>query len=155
MTLALAFFIGLLNGGRTFLAIALVAWSAAFGWLDIAGTPLGWLGAPAPAAVLTLLAMGELYGDKQPGMGNRTRKAALAARVLFGALAGAVVAIGAVVTASAWAGAAMGAMGAAIGTFATFRLRAALANRFGRDLPAALIEDALLIAGIAAVIALA
>ncbi|WP_260482743.1 DUF4126 domain-containing protein [Sphingomicrobium flavum] len=155
MTLALAFFIGLLTGGRAFLAIALVAWSAAFGWLDAAGTALGWLGAPAPAAILTLLAMGELYGDKQASMGNRTARAPLAARIVLGALAGGLVALGASVTASPWAGAAMGALGAAIGTFATFRLRAWLATRLGRDLRAALIEDALLIAGIVAVVALA
>lgn len=155
MTLALAFFIGFLGGGRTFLAAAMVAWSAAFGWLDIAGTALGWLGAPAPAAILTLLAMGELYGDKQPKMGDRTRKPALAARVVVSALVGAMVALGAAVTASPWAGAGMGALGAAIGTFATFRLRAALARKLGRDLPAALIEDLLLIGGIALVIALA
>lgn len=155
MTLALAFFIGFLNGARTFLAIALVAWSAAFGWLDIGGTALTWLGAPAPAAILTLLALGELYGDKQPKMGDRTRKPALAARIVMGALAGGAVALGAGEPASGWAGAGIGALGAAIGTFATFRFRAACARKLGKDLPAALLEDAILIAGIAAIIALA
>ena len=155
MTLGLAFLIGFLNGARTFLAIAMVAWSAAFGWLDIGGTALSWLGAPAPAAILTLLALGELYGDKQPSMGNRTRKVALAARVVMGALAGAAVALGASEVASAWAGAALGALGAAVGTFATFRFRAVCADKFGKDLPSALLEDALLIGGIAAIIALA
>lgn len=155
MTLGLAFLIGFLNGARTFLAIAMVAWSAAFGWLDIGGTGLSWLGAPAPAAILTLLALGELYGDKQPSMGDRTRKAALAARIVMGALAGAALALGASDPASGWAGAGLGGLGAAIGTFATFQFRAICAAKFGKDLPAAMLEDALLIGGIAAVIALA
>ena len=72
-----------------FLAIALVAWSAAFGWLDIGGTVIGWLGAPAPAAILTLLALGELYGDKRPEAPNRTISYGLAGRIVTGALAGA------------------------------------------------------------------
>ncbi|NNC46826.1 MAG: DUF4126 domain-containing protein [Sphingomonas sp.] len=152
MTLGLAFLIGFLNGARTFLAPALVAWSAAFGWLDIAGTGLGWLGAPAPAAILTLLALGELYGDKRPEAPNRTISYGLAGRIVMGALSGAAIAMGAVDPASGWAGAGLGALGAAIGTFATLRARLWLAAKFGKDLPAALAEDALLIAAIALLI---
>lgn len=152
MTLGLAFLIGFLNGARTFLAPALVAWSAAFGWLDIAGTGLGWLGAPAPAAILTLLALGELYGDKRPEAPNRTISYGLAGRIAMGALSGAAIAMGAVDPASGWAGAGLGALGAAIGTFATLRARLWLAAKFGKDLPAALAEDALLIAAIALLI---
>lgn len=155
MTLALAFFIGFLSGARTFLAPALVAWSAAFGWLDIGGTWLSWLGAPAPAAILTLLAFGELYGDKQPQAPNRTVSYALVGRIVMGALSGTVIALGAADPAMGWAGAAIGALGAAIGTFATLRFRLWLAGKFGKDLPAALLEDALLIAGIAILIYLA
>lgn len=152
MTLGLAFLIGFLNGARTFLAPALVAWSAAFGWLDIAGTGLGWLGAPAPAAILTLLALGELYGDKRPEAPNRTISYGLVGRIAMGAVTGAAIAMGAVDPASGWAGAALGALGAAIGTFATLRARLWLAGKFGKDLPAALTEDALLIAAIALLI---
>ena len=155
MTLALAFLIGFFNGARAFLAIAMVAWSAAFGWLDIAGTGLGWLGAPAPAAILILLAMGELYGDKRPEAPNRTVSYGLAGRVVLGALSGAALALGAADPASGWAGAGLGALGAAIGTFATLRLRLWLAAKFGKDLPAALLEDAFLIVTIAAIISLA
>ncbi|WP_265587192.1 DUF4126 domain-containing protein [Sphingomicrobium arenosum] len=154
MTLLLAFIAGFLNGPRTFAPVALVAWSAAFGWLDIAGTGLGWLGAPAPAALLTLLALGELYGDKVTTR-SRTWVPAVIGRAAMGALVGGAIALGASDPASGWLGAALGATGAVIGTYATLPLRLALAKRFGRDLPAALIEDAIVIAGIVGIVALA
>lgn len=154
MTLLLAFLAGFLNGPRTFAPVALVAWSAAFGWLDIAGTGLGWLGAPAPAALLTLLALGELYGDKSTTT-MRTVWFALVGRALLGALVGAAIALGAQDPASGWLGAVLGAIGALVGTYATLPLRLGLGKRLGSDLPAALIEDALVIGGIAAIIALA
>ncbi|MBW0144202.1 DUF4126 family protein [Sphingomicrobium clamense] len=132
--------IGFASGSRTFLAIALTAWAVSFGWVDTGVTFFDWLGAPALAAVLTLLAFGELYGDKQPQMGARTRFPALLARLLAGGIAGGALAAGADM---AWLGVGMGAGAALIGTFATYRMRKWLAGRLGRDLPAALFEDAL------------
>ncbi|MCJ7421430.1 DUF4126 domain-containing protein [Sphingomicrobium astaxanthinifaciens] len=153
LVLALALVAGLLNGPRTFAPVALVAWSAAFGWLDVAGTWLGWLGAPAPAALLTLLALGELYGDKVTTR-SRTWLPGMIARAVMGALVGAGIALGASDPAPGGWGALLGALGALVGTPATLPLRLALARRLGRDLPAALIEDAIVIGGIAAIIAL-
>ncbi len=154
MTLLLALLAGVLNGPRTFAAIALVAWSAAFGWLDIAGTGLGWLGAPAPAALLTLLALGELYGDKVTTR-KRTWVPAVIGRSAMGALVGGAIALGASDPASGWLGAALGALGALVGTYATLPLRLSLGKRFGRDLPAALLEDAFVIGGIILIVSFA
>ncbi|MCM8557809.1 DUF4126 domain-containing protein [Sphingomicrobium sediminis] len=154
MTLALAFLIGFLNGPRTFAPIALVAWSAAFGWLDIAGTGLGWLGAAAPAAILTLVALGELYGDKHTDR-SRTWVPAVIGRVVMGAVAGAALALGAADPAVGLVGAGLGAVGALIGTYATLPLRLRLAKKWGKDLPAALIEDAVVIGGTVLLIFLA
>ncbi|WP_343344161.1 DUF4126 family protein [Sphingomicrobium sp. XHP0239] len=143
--------IGFLTGARTFAPIAMVAWASAFGWLDIAGTGLGWLGAAAPAAILTLLAMGELYGDKLPQAGNRTVWFALLGRIVVGALAAAALALGASAPTSAVSGGIAGAVGAAIGTFVTFRARQGLIERQGR-IAGALIEDAFVLLGTAAII---
>ena len=147
MTILAILLVGLLTGARTFAPVALVAWASAFGWLDSAGTWVGWLGTPAAAAVLTLLALGELYGDKQPEAGNRTVWLALVGRMVVGALAGAAVALGADAALSGAMGAGLGAAAAAVGTFITFHFRAFCADRMGKDLPAALLEDALVIGG--------
>ena len=158
--LALCAALGFLTGARTFAPVAMVAFAATYGWLDVSGTGLAWLGNVAPTAILILLAMGELYGDKLPDAPNRTVWYALTGRIVIGALAGLVVALhvsrGAMAMgANMWwetvAGAIAGGVGAAIGTFVTFRARAGLIARHGA-IPAALIEDAFVILGTAAII---
>ena len=144
MFLLLAAAVGFLTGARTFVPIALLAFAATYGWLDLTGSGLGWLGNVAPVAILILLAMGELYGDKQPDAGNRTNPIALIGRIAVGALAGAALALGAQAGASGPMAAVAGGVGAAIGTFLTFRARAGLIERHGR-LVGALIEDAFVI----------
>ncbi|MEN3972285.1 DUF4126 family protein [Sphingomicrobium sp. XHP0235] len=141
LLLLLAAAVGFLTGARTFVPIAIVAFAATYGWLDLTGTGLGWLGNVAPVAILILLAMGELYGDKQPDAGNRTNRVALVGRIAVGALAGAALALGAQAGASGPAAAVAGGVGAAIGTCLTFRARAGLIERHGR-IAGALIEDA-------------
>ena len=57
-------------------------------------------------------------------------------RILLGAFAGALLMI------DSWIiGAILGAVGAVLGTYGGADIRARLAKSFGRDLPAALIED--------------
>ena len=57
-------------------------------------------------------------------------------RILLGAFAGALLMI------DSWIiGAILGAVGAVLGTYGGADIRARLARAFGRDLPAALIED--------------
>jgi uncharacterized membrane protein len=52
-------------------------------------------------------------------------------------------------------GALVGAVGAVIGTLGGAAARASMARAFGRDLPAALIEDAVAIGGALAIVCLA
>ena len=151
LLLALAAAVGFLTGARTFAPVAMIAFAATYGWLDLSGTGLAWLGNVAPTAILILLAMGELYGDKQPQAGDRTVWFAWLGRILVGALAGAVLVLGSAMPASGLAGAVAGAVGAAVGTFVTFRARAGLIERQG-PIAGALIEDAFVILGTAAII---
>jgi uncharacterized membrane protein len=117
----------------------LVAWSARLGGLAI-NDSVGWLAWTPTVAIFTLLALVELAYDKSPRARSRKRPPALVARMLFSALVGF-----AVMPAMAWLAAALSTAGAFIGTHALHTCRARLNTAFGRDLPAALIEDTLII----------
>lgn len=149
--LILAFFLGVIAGLRTFTAPAAVAWAAVSGRLALADTPLAFLGSPVAAWILTGLAALELVGDKLPKTPSRKAPGPFVARVVSGALCGAAVGWPAD---QALAGAVAGALGAALGTLGGYAARMRLARRFGRDLPAAVLED-LVAAGVAVLIVLA
>jgi uncharacterized membrane protein len=140
--LLLAFVIGIVAGLRTFTAPAAVSWGARLGWLHLAGTPLAFLGAAVTPWIFTLLALFELYSDQRPGMGSRKAPPAFIARIVSGAFCGAAIGAGAGALAG---GLVSGALGAVAGTLGGYEFRARLARAFGRDLPAALVEDVLAI----------
>ena len=140
--LLLAFVIGIVAGLRTFTAPAVVSWGARVGWLHLAGTPFAFLGAAVTPWVFTLLALFELFMDQKPGMGSRKAPPAFIARIVSGAFCGAALGAGA---GALPGGAVAGALGAVAGTLGGYEFRARLAKAFGRDLPAALLEDALAI----------
>ena len=143
----LALLIGVVAGLRTFTAPAAVSWAARLGALPLQGTPLAFLGYTATPYVITLLALIELYADQTPNMMSRKAPASFAIRVISGALCGAAVgAAGGSLT----GGLIAGAIGAVIGTLQGYDARIRLAKMFGKDLPAALIED--LVAVIAAIL---
>lgn len=144
MIYLLAVAIGLVAGLRAMTAPAAVSLAAWAGWFSLEGTPLAFLASPWAAGLLTLLALVELFGDTRPSTASRKVPVQFGARLLTGALAGA--AIGAQATMLV-PGLIAGIVGAVIGTYAGAALRAALAKAFGRDLPAALIEDVIAIGG--------
>ena len=139
-TIALALLIGVVAGLRTLTAPAAISWAASLGWLDLSGTWLALFGHPWAPWILTALALAELFNDKLPSTPSRTVPTQFGARILTGALSGA--AIGASAGALA-AGLLAGVVGAVIGTLGGRAVRARLAATFKRDLPAALIEDAI------------
>ncbi|HSI41297.1 MAG TPA: DUF4126 domain-containing protein [Xanthobacteraceae bacterium] len=145
-----ALLIGVIAGLRAMTAPAAVSWAAALGWLPLQGTPLAFLGASITPYVLTVLALGELVTDQLPSTPSRKVPAQFGARLVTGGLAGA--AIGAA-GGSLVGGLVAGLVGAVIGTFAGSAARGRLAASFGRDLPAALIEDAVAIGGAALIVA--
>ena len=140
----LAFLVGVVAGLRSLTAPAVVSWAARLGWLSLAGTPLAWLGGAVTPWIFSVAALGELVNDKLPTAGSRKAPPAFAARVVMGALSGA--AIGAAGHAVAL-GLVAGIVGAVAGTFGGYEFRARLARAAGgRDLPIALLEDAIAIA---------
>jgi uncharacterized membrane protein len=140
--LVLAFLIGIVAGLRALTAPAAVSWAAHLGLLPLQGTPLAWLGYAFTPYIFTVLALGELINDKLPKTPSRTVPPQFIARVISGALVGA--AIGAAGQ-SLVLGLIVGAIGAVAGTLGGAALRSKLAGLFGKDLPAALLEDAIAI----------
>jgi uncharacterized membrane protein len=142
MLYLLALLIGVVAGLRAMMAPAAVAWGAYLGWLPVAGTWAGFMGHWIAVAIFTVLALVELVTDQLPSTPSRKVPQQFGARLVSGAFAGAIIgtAGGALI-----AGLIAGIIGAAIGTYGGAEVRAALARAFGRDLPAALIEDAVAI----------
>jgi len=139
-----AFLIGVIAGLRAFIAPAAVSWAAKLGWLSLAGTPLAFLGFKATPWIFTPLALFELVNDQLPKTPSRKVPAQFIPRVLIGAMCGA--AIGASLD-SLWLGLVCGTVGAVAGTLGGAAVRGKLAALFGKDLPAALIEDVVALVG--------
>ena len=135
--------IGAVAGLRTVVAPAAVSWAASAANRPLRGTSLFFLGEPVSATIFAALALGELVTDKLPATPSRLTPFQLGARLLSGALCGA--AIGAP-RRSSMRGLVCGAAGAAVGAFAGHAARTSLTRVVGRT-PAALIEDAVAIAG--------
>ncbi|WP_395452642.1 DUF4126 domain-containing protein [Azospirillum melinis] len=139
LALALAFLIGAVAGSRTLIAPAAVSWAAYGGWLDVSGSWLFFLGHPVSPWVFTAMALAELVVDKLPATPSRKLPFPFASRIAGGAIAGA--AIGA--NAGFWIGGLVaGGIGAVVGTLVGYAARMRMAAAFGRDRPAALLEDA-------------
>ena len=145
MTLyALALLIGVVAGLRAMTAPAAASWAAHLGLAPVAGTPLAFMGAALTPWIFTALAIGELITDQLPRTPSRKVPIQFGGRIISGALSGATIgaAGGALV-----AGLVLGIVGAVIGTLGGYEVRVRLARLFGRDWPAALIEDFVAIAG--------
>lgn len=150
LILLLALAIGVVAGLRSLTAPAVVAWGAYLGWLDLHGTWASWMGNIITAIVFTVLAVGELVNDKLPKTPARTAPPIFAARIITGGLAGAVLGAW-----PHWTFSALGAgiIGAVLGTFGGYQARKRLAAVAGKDLPIALLEDAVAILGGFAIVA--
>jgi uncharacterized membrane protein len=140
-----ALLIGVIAGLRAMTAPAVASWAACCGWLHLDGTWLAFLGYRWTPWILTLLALGELVTDQLPSTPARTVPVQFGTRIVAGAVSGAAIGLGGGVP---WIGALVaGAIGAVVGTLGGRAVRAKLAAAFGRDRPAALLEDAVAIGG--------
>lgn len=144
MLYLLTLLIGVIAGLRTMTAPAAVAWGGYLGWLPLAGTWAGFVGHWITVAIFSVLALAELVADQLPSTPSRKVPQQFGARLVGGAFAGAVIGTtgGAVI-----GGLIAGLIGAVIGTYGGAALRARMAAAFGRDLPAALVEDVIAIVG--------
>lgn len=140
--IVLALVVGIIAGLRAAMALVAVSWAAALGRLDLSGSWLAFLGWRYTPWIVSLLAIGELITDQLPSTPSRKVPAQFGARVIAGGVAGGAIGIGLGALAI---GVVLGVVGAVIGTYGGAALRARLAAAFGRDLPAALIEDVIAI----------
>jgi uncharacterized membrane protein len=151
MVLLLALLIGVVAGLRAMTAPAAVSWAAHAGMLNLQGSALAWLGYAWTPWILTVFAIGELITDQLPTTPSRKVPVQFGTRILAGALSGAAIGIPA---GSLIGGAVAGAIGAIVGTIGGAAARGKLAAAFGKDTPAALIEDAVAIGTAVAIITL-
>ena len=150
MFLLLALLIGIIAGLRAMTAPAAVAWGAALGWFDVSQTPLAFMGYQWTPWIFTVLAIVELISDQLPTTPSRKVPMQFGARVIMGGLAGATIgAAGGMLI----AGLVAGVVGAVLGTYGGAAARGSLARAFGRDLPAALIEDVVAVGGAILIVA--
>ncbi|MBD1876487.1 DUF4126 domain-containing protein [Nodosilinea sp. FACHB-131] len=151
MVYFLALLIGVIAGLRTMTAIAAVSWAAYLGYLNLDGSWLAFLGYRFTPWILSALALGEFVTDQLPSTPSRKVPVQFGARILSGAISGAAIAL----PSGTWVGGLIaGAVGAVIGTLGGAAARSRLAKALGRDLPAALIEDAIAIVGAVLVVGL-
>lgn len=150
MVYLLAVMIGVVAGLRAMTAPAAVSIGAWLGLFSLAGTPLAFMASCWTAIFLALLAVGELVSDQLPRTPSRKVPVQFGARLLTGGLSGG--AIGALAGLLV-PGLIAGVVGAVLGTYGGAAFRAWLAGRFGRDLPAGLVEDLVAICGAAAIVA--
>lgn len=156
LVLLLALLIGVVAGLRSLTAPAVVAWAAFLGWLNFGPLGLGhtwasWTANIITVVVLTILAVAELVSDKLPKTPPRTAPPAFGARLVMGGFAGAVIG-----AAPHWTFTALGAgvIGAVLGTLGGYQARKRLVAAIGgKDLPIALLEDAIAILGGFAILA--
>lgn len=138
--LLFAFGIGAVAGLRALTAPAAVSWAARLGWLNLAGSPLSFMGSPIAVAIFSLAAVGELVNDLLPKTPKRTAPAPLIARIVMGGLAGACLSVSG--GQPLLQGAALGGIGGAFGAFAGYQARTRLVSALKvKDAFIAVLED--------------
>jgi uncharacterized membrane protein len=144
MIVVVSLLIGVVAGLRAMTAPAGVSWAAYLGWIDLSQSWLAFLGYSWTPWIFTVLAIAELINDQLPNTPSRKVPPQFAARVIMGALSGAALGASAGMLV---VGLIAGVVGAVAGTYGGAAVRGQLAASFGRDLPAALIEDAVAVVG--------
>jgi uncharacterized membrane protein len=137
---AFAFGIGFASGLRALTPVAVVAWAAHLGWLNLSNSPFAFMGSIITVVILSLLAVFELIQDPLPRTPKRTAPVPLGARILTGGLCGACLC--AAGSQALLIGAILGGVGAVIGAFAGYGTRRRLVAALNiKDIIVALLED--------------
>lgn len=145
LVLLMALLIGVVAGLRSLTAPAVVAWAVFLTWFNMQGTWAAWVGNIITVIVLSVLAVAELVNDKLPKTPSRTAPPVFVVRIILGGFAGAVIGTA---WGYRWGGVGAGVLGAVLGTIGGYQARTRLvAVVGGRDLPIALLEDAVAIGG--------
>jgi len=133
-----AFFLGTATGLRTLMGIAVVSWGARVGYIHVEHSWLAFLGYAFTPYILSLMAIGEIINDKLPKTPSRLVPPQFIGRIVMGTLCGTALGLS---TGHLLVGVVSGAAGSVAGTLGGAKARGLGANLFGRDLPAALLED--------------
>jgi uncharacterized membrane protein len=145
LVLLMALLIGVVAGSRSLTAPAVVSWAAYLNWFHFEHTWASWVGNIVTVVILSLLAVAELVNDKLPKTPSRTAPPVFAVRIITGAFTGAVIGTA---WGYRWGGLGAGIVGAVLGTLGGYQARKRLvAATGGKDLPIALLEDAVAIGG--------
>lgn len=150
--LVLCFLIGVIAGLRALTAPTVVSWAARLGWIDLSTTPLAFLGFAYTPYILSLLALGELVNDKRASTPSRKIPPQFITRIIMGGFSGAALGLSHQVLGL---GLVAGAIGAVAGTLGGAEVRGGLARAVGKDLPVALLEDAIAVGGGLLIVSLA
>jgi uncharacterized membrane protein len=113
--------LGVVTGMRTFVPMAVLCWFSYRGTLGVEDTWAAWTGHLTVVILFTVLAAGELAGDKLPKAPDRTKLAGMLGRLVFGGLVGAIVATS--LDGSVFEGILLGVSGAFIGAHAGYLIR--------------------------------
>ena len=136
----LALLIGVVAGLRAMTAPAAVSIGAALGWLPVSGTWTAFLAYRFTPYIFGALALVEFVTDQLPGTPSRKVPQQFGARIVSGAFCGAAVGTAG---GSMIGGLVAGIVGAVIGTLGGYEARKRLVAAIGgKDLPIALLEDA-------------
>ena len=139
MIYLLLLILGVVAGLRVVTPLAALSIGAYLGWIDLTGTWAGFAGNIITVAMLVIAALIEFVTDQLPTIPSRKTPGQFGVRIVMGGLAGSILGL----VGGGWVvGLVLGAIGAVLGTLGGFEARRALAKAFGRDLPAALVEDA-------------
>ncbi len=134
-----AFLIGTASGLRALIGLAAVSRAVHSGILPLDHTWLAFLGYAFTPYILTLMAIAEMVNDKLAKTPSRLVAPQFIARIVTSALCGLAIGLsghGMII------GLVAGIIGAVAGTFGGAKARGLLARMFRRDLPGALLEDA-------------
>lgn len=142
-----SFLMGLVGGQRAMTPLAVVAVAAARGELPADNGAPRLLAHPLAAAGATLLAVGEMAGDKQPSAPDRIVPIGLIARFGTSALAGMALAS----RDRRWLGAAVGGITALIASYPGWRARCAAMGRWSQA-RTGFVEDAAVLAAATAIV---
>jgi len=138
-----ALVLGVVCGLRSMVGLAAASWAANRQQIPLEGTWLSFLGFRFTPYITSLLAIGEVINDKLPKTPSRLVPPQFGGRVAMGALTGSAIGLS---QGHLIIGALSGIIGSVVGTLAGAKARAFVAKLFGRDLPAALLEDILAVA---------
>ena len=139
------FAIGVFSGLRALSPIAVVCWLALLHRLPLTGWA-SFVGSKVAVVLFSLGAVGELISDKLPKTPSRLKQPGFSIRIVMGGLCGLVLASAG--SFSLVGGALLGAIGAVAGSYLGYFARSRITGNFGLpDLPVALVEDLICIAG--------